>query len=116
MEDNNRYLNKTYRQVNGRGRRTFDGWLATVQTMEYECITRVGGLKDPSEEYKQKNPEFADKDRWFASLVAKHQNGTLTPSAYFEEVVKKHNEYDLPKELREKEDPQSDESDSEESD
>ena len=35
---------------------------------------------------------------------------------YFEEVVKKHNEYDLPKEFREQEDLESDESESEESD
>ena len=41
---------------------------------------------------------------------------TLTTSAYFEEVVKKHNEYDLPKEFREQEDLESDESESEESD
>ena len=40
----------------------------------------------------------------------------LTPSAYFEEVVQKHNEYDLPKEFREQEDLESDESESEESD
>ena len=77
---------------------------------------RVEDLKDSSEEYKQKNPEFVDKDSWFASLVEKHKNGMLSPSEYFDEVVKKHNEYDLPQEFREEEEPESDESDSEESD
>ena len=49
--------------------------------------------------------------------MEKHKNGTLSPSEYFDEVVKKHNEYDLPQEFRpQDEESESEETDSEESD
>ena len=59
----------------------------------------VKQLQEPEEEYKQKDQEFQDKDSCFESLVAKQMNETLTSSQFFHEVVKKHNEYDLPKEF-----------------
>ena len=60
MEGYNRYLNKAYKKVNGIGRNT-----------------RVEVLKDSDVEYKQEDPEFLNKDRWFESLVGNHKNIAL---------------------------------------
>ena len=81
-------MNALYREVNGNGRRTFDGWIATVKSMEF-TVAMTG------EAYKTKNKDSLLLDNIFESLVAKHKNNTLSCDQFFDEVVKKHADYDF---------------------
>ena len=80
--------------VNGNGRRTFDGWIATVKSMEFTVAMTVKKL-EKGEAYKTKNKDSLLLDNIFESLVAKHKNNTLSCDQFFDEVVKKHADYDL---------------------
>ena len=78
----------------GNGRRTFDGWIATVKSMEFIVAMTVRKL-EKGEAYKTKNKDSLLLDNIFESLVAKHKNNTLSCDQFFDEVVKKHADYDL---------------------
>ena len=83
-----------YRGVNGNGRRTFDGWIATVKSMEFTVAMTVKKL-EKGEAYKTKNKNSLLLENISESLVAKHKNNTLSCDQFFDEVVKKHADYDL---------------------
>ena len=59
----------SWRGLNGTGRRTFDGWLETVKSVEFKVAVRVQQLAD-GEPFRPKNPDSAKTDNIFVSLVA----------------------------------------------
>ena len=62
--------------LNGRGRRTFDGWIETVKSIEFNVAVRLKQLAD-GDEFKTKNPDSVKADKIFESLVMKHKSGQL---------------------------------------
>ena len=63
--------------MNSNGKRTFDGWIETVKTMEFTVAMTVKKL-EKAEAYKTKNKDSLLLDNIFESLVAKHDNNTLS--------------------------------------
>ena len=55
------------------------------------------------EEYKIKNSESVKADKIFTSLVMKHRLGQLSDDNYFDEVVAKLCDWELPQEFQEDE-------------